>query len=148
MKSWTEFHIALVYYSGLSVSLSMGVASLLYLKPFYYLKKITSRHGELWGYNFITTVLIAGLLGGMSVSFVGCNGNYDSLLESPSTTIYYGLWQISFAAMSYTIVMGTWLFILIILHLIRSRGINLSVFYKIICVAVVIAGIFWYYDFR
>jgi hypothetical protein len=148
MKSWTEFHIAVVYYCGISVSLFMGILSVLYLKPFYYIKEITKEYGAILGYHFTTTIFIAGILGAMSVSFVGCNGNYDSLLESPSTTLFYGLCQISFAGMSYAIMMGVWFFILLILHMVRTRGMNMSSFYKIICLAIVIGGICWFYNYR
>jgi hypothetical protein len=148
MKSWTEFHIAVVYYSGLAASLLLGVLSLWYLYPFYYIKKVTERFSALWTYNFVTTVLIAGILGAMSVHFTDCHGDYDNLLNSPSPTIFYGQMEISTASKAYAIILSVWLVIFIMLQMIRTRPMNLSLIYKIITVALAIAGIFWFYDFR
>jgi len=141
MKSWTEFHIGVVYYSGLTIALLIGVASLLYLKPLYYIKKITEKSGTLWIYNFMTTVLIAGLLGAMSVSFTNCDCSYACLLDSPSTTIQYGLLQVSTASMIYSIILGLWFIILIAIRMHKIRLTGLSAITKMVFVVLLIVGI-------
>jgi len=141
MNNWTEFHVAVVYYGGLIISLLLGVLSLLYLKPLYYIKKITEKYSALWSGNFITTVLFAGMLGAMSVSFVSCDSGYETLLRSPSTTIFYGLQKISTASMAYAIMLLLWLIILLAMqmHKIRPGGFSSPI--KIVFVILLIAGV-------
>lgn len=148
MKNWTEFHVGMVYYSGLAVSALIGILSLWYLKPIGLVKKITEKSSAFWSFNFITTILIAGLLGAMSVSFTDCHGDYDNLLNARSTTIYYGLLQISTACKAYAFVIGVWLLILVILQMTMVRRMTIGLIYKITCVVLLIVAVFWFYDFR
>ena len=146
MKNWTEFHIGVVYYCGLLISLIIGIGGLMYLKPLSYIKKIVSKHGSLWTNSFVTTIIMAGTLGAMSVSFRDCSCSYDNLLTSKSTTIYYGLSQISSGCMAYAILLGAWLIILITIKMIYQR--NISHLYKVISITLVIAGIWYFYQFK
>lgn len=141
MKSWAEFQIGVVYYSGLTVSFLIGVISLLYLKPFYYIKLITEKSGSLWSYNFITTMLIAGLLGAMSVSFTDCGGTYDFLLDSKYATILRGLSQITTASMTYAVMLGVWFILLLAIRMHKIRATGFSSPVKIVFIVLLIVGI-------
>lgn len=123
MKNWTEFHIAIVYYSGLIISVIMGVLILWYLRPNKTLiKKITERFGKIWNGSFKTTVVMSGLLGAMSVTFKDCDGNYDYLLKSPYNTAMKGVEQVSTSFDYLAIVLGIWLIVFVILRITLNRN--------------------------
>lgn len=123
MKNWTEFHIAIVYYSGLIISVIVGVLILWYLRPNKTLiKKITERFGKIWNGSFKTTVVMSGLLGAMSVTFKDCDGNYDYLLKSPYNTAMKGVEQVSTSFDYLAIVLGIWLIVFVILRITLNRN--------------------------
>lgn len=123
MKNWTEFHIAIVYYSGLIISVIVGVLILWYLRPNKTLiKKITERFGKIWNGSFKTTVVMSGLLGAMSVTFKDCDGNYDYLLKSPYRTAMKGVEQVSTSFDYLAIVLGIWLIVFVILRITLNRN--------------------------
>jgi len=147
MKPWTEFHIATVYFSSIFISLSIGIFSLFYLKPFRNIRKIIGNSENLWGYKFTITTLMAGLLGAMSVSFVDCNGSYEGLLDDQKKTIELGLAQIKATCISFGIMFGVWFLILMTLHMIHHRKSGKNHFYKIINVVIIVGGILSFYLF-
>lgn len=122
MSTWTEFHISLVYFSGLLVALIMSILTVLYLRPVRAtIKKIVGKLDIIWNGSFKTTVILGGLLGAMSVTFRGCKGNYDDLLESRHQTAMKGIEQISTSFDWLTIILGLWLVIFIALGLIVNK---------------------------
>ena len=118
MKSWTEFHIAIVYYTGLLIALLTSILAVLYLQPIKLtIKKITEKFDALWNSSFKTTIILAGLLGAMSVTFRDCDGNYDYLLNSKHETIKKGLEQVSSSFDYLATILSVWLIIFLILRL-------------------------------
>lgn len=118
MRSWTEFHIAIVYFTGLLIALATAVLVLWYLLPLKStIKKIVEKFESLWSGSFKTTIILAGLFGAMSVTFRDCDGNYDYLLFSKKATITKGLEQVSSSFDYLTIVLGIWLLLFLILTL-------------------------------
>jgi len=123
MKSWTEFHIAIVYFAGLIIALTSSVLIVLYLRPFkFVINKLTEKFNTLWSGGFISTIIIAGLLGAMAVSFRNCEGEYDYLLKSENATIAKGLEQVSSSYTYVALVLGLWLIIFLILSLVRNKN--------------------------
>ncbi len=123
MKSWTEFHIALVYFAGLLVALVTSIMVVFYLHPFKStIKKIAKRFDALWKGSFISTAILSGLLGAMVVSFRDCDGTYNYLLKSEQATIAKGLEQISSSFNYLAITLGLWLIIFIALSLARNKN--------------------------
>ncbi|NVO10900.1 MAG: hypothetical protein HXX16_13125 [Bacteroidales bacterium] len=123
MKSWTEFHIAIVYFAGLFIALTTSILVVLYLQQFKsVIKKLTEKFDILWHRGFISTIIIAGLLGAMAVSFRNCNGEYDYLLKSENATISKGLEQVSSSFTYVSLVLGLWLIIFLILSLTRNKN--------------------------
>ncbi len=123
MKSWTEFHIAIVYFAGLLIALTSSVVIVLYLRPFkFVINKLTEKFDAFWSGGFISTIIIAGLLGAMAVSFRNCEGEYDYLLKSENATISKGLEQVSSSFTYLSLVLGLWLIIFLILSLVRNKS--------------------------
>jgi hypothetical protein len=118
MKEWTEFHIGMVYYSGLLISIISGIAVVLYLRPVKsVLDKIVNKAVNLWKSSFKTSIILAGLLGAMSVSFKDCSGKYDYLINSPHNSITKGLEQISASCKYLALILGLWLIVFILLRM-------------------------------
>jgi len=123
MKSWTEFHIALVYFTGLFAALATGILIVFFLQPFKLaIKKIVKKFDALWRGSFISTIILSGLLGAMAVSFRDCDGTYDYLLKSEKATIAKGLEQVSSSFNYLAITLGLWLIIFIVLSLARNKN--------------------------
>jgi hypothetical protein len=123
MKSWTEFHIAIVYFAGLFIALTSSVLIVLYLRPFkFVINKLIEKFNTSWSGGFISTIIIAGLLGAMAVSFRDCEGKYDYLLKSENATISKGLEQVSNSFTYLALVLGLWLIIFLILSLVRNKS--------------------------
>ena len=128
MNNWTEFHIGIIYFAGLLVALITSILTVLYLRPIRTtIKKITEKFDTLWNHSFKTTIILAGLLGAMSVTFKDCNGNYDYLLESRHETVMKGLEQVSTSFDYLTIILGLWLVIFITLRLTLNKKNSISV---------------------
>lgn len=118
MNNWTDFHISIVYFSGLAIALIVSVLTVMYLRPARTtIKKITGKFDIIWNGSFKTTVVLGGLLGAMSVTFRGCNGNYNYLLESQYETAMKGVEQVSTTFDWLTIILGLWLVIFVVLRL-------------------------------
>ena len=123
MRSWTEFHIAIVYFAGLLIALATAVLVLWCLLPLKStIKKIVEKSESLWSGSFKTTIILAGLFGAMSVTFRDCDGNYDYLLSSKKATITKGLEQVSSSFDYLTIVLGIWLLLFLILRLAGNKA--------------------------
>lgn len=122
MKNWTEIQIGIVYFTGLFIALLGGILCLWYLRPIKKpIKKITSKFRLIWNRSFKTTVILAGLLGAMSVTFRDCEGNYDYLLESRTKTIMKGIEQVSVSCDYLAVILGVWFVILITLLLTLNK---------------------------
>jgi len=122
MNNWAEFQIGVIYFIGLLVALLASILSIWYLRPIRKpIKKITEKFGTLWNRSFKTTVILAGLLGAMSVTFKDCKGNYDYLLESRTKTVMKGLEQVSTSFDYLTIILGFWLVVFITLLLTLNK---------------------------
>ena len=121
MRTWTEFHISVVYFSGLLIALVSGIVTIIYLRPIKEtIHKITGKIEVLWNRSFKTTVMLAGLFGAMSVSFRDCNGEYSYLLRSRKETISKGLEQVSTSFDYLSLILGLWLIIFLILIVTRK----------------------------
>jgi hypothetical protein len=117
MKNWTELQIGIVYYSGLLISILAGAMGVLYLDPVKnILNKFALKFVGLWSNGFKSSIILAGLLGAMSVSFKDCSGKYDYLLDSPQNTILKGCEQVSKAFEYVALVLGLWLIVFILLR--------------------------------
>jgi|SRR3990172_7196001 len=122
MKNWTEFHIAIVYFAGLFTALVASILIVLYLRPLKLtIKKIAEKFETLWTGSFKTTIVLAGLLGAMSVTFRDCDGKYDYLLKSRKETITKGLEQVSTSFDYLTIILGLWFIVFLVLWLTMKK---------------------------
>jgi hypothetical protein len=118
MKNWTEFHIGIVYYSGLLFSLITGFTIVLYLSPIKsVLIKLVKKFETIWASGFKSTIILAGLLGAMSVSFKDCSGKYDNLLNSSQNTVLKGFEQVSTAFGYMSLLLGLWLVLFVLLRI-------------------------------
>ena len=142
---WTEFQIGLVYFGGLTITVCLGIAALIFLQPFRSIKKLLATSGTFWSINLTSTILIAGLLGAMSVSFRNCKSGYSNLLDNPDDTIQLGLSQISHGCLSFTIMFCIWFLILITLKMTQVWGMKNALFFKIFTVALAVIGILGFY---
>ncbi|MCF8296989.1 MAG: hypothetical protein K9J13_05520 [Saprospiraceae bacterium] len=128
MKNWTEFHIGIVYFSGLIISIITGIVVLLYLRPIKsIIKKITGKLDFVWNTSFKISVLMAGFLGALSVSYRSCNGSYNLLIESRYETAMKGIEQVSVSFEHIAMILGIWLLIFLIFHLALNRKNNNSI---------------------
>jgi hypothetical protein len=115
--NWTEFHIGLVYFSGLAAALLSGVIALLYLRPISgVIKKITRKNEILWIRYFRLTVIFAAMTGALSVSFRTCGGSYDYLLDSRKETLMKGAQQVYTSFYYLLFVFGLWLIIFLVMR--------------------------------
>ena len=122
MKNWAEFHIGIVYYSGLLISLFASIATILYLRPVKSVfNKIVITFEVFRRHSFISSIILAGLLGAMSVSFKDCSGKYEYLINSPQKTILKGTEQVSKSFEYIAIILGLWLISFIILRLTKVK---------------------------
>ncbi len=121
MRTWTEFHIALVYYGGLLLSLLSAIAVILYLRPIApVMEKLTKAKDWFWSRSFRLSLLMAGMVGAMSVSFTDCDGHYDYLLKSRYATAMQGAAQVA-AGWNYLAgICGLWLLGLVFMR-VRQR---------------------------
>lgn len=74
-----------------------------------------------WVRTFITSLVIASLLGALSVSFRDCNGNYDTLLNSKSETIMTGASQVSSSFQYLKWITLLWLLIVVPLFVFKGK---------------------------
>jgi hypothetical protein len=118
MKNWTEFHIGIVYYSGLLISLFAGLVVVIYLNPVKsVLNKLVKKFVEFWSPGFKSTIILSGFLGAMSVSFKDCSGEYDYLINSPTKTILKGFEQVSKSFEYIALILGLWLLVFLLLRI-------------------------------
>lgn len=124
-----EYQIGVIYFSGLLIALIISILVLLYLRPIQKpIKKISEKFEMLWSNSFKTTVILAGLLGALSVSFKDCKGNYDYLLESKTKTVMKGVEQVSSAFSYLTVFIIVWFVIFITLFMMLKFKKNKSNF--------------------
>ena len=124
-----EYQIGVIYFSGLLIALIISILVLLYLRPIQKpIKKISEKFEMLWSNSFKTTVIFAGLLGALSVSFKDCKGNYDYLLESKTKTVMKGVEQVSSAFDYLTVFIIVWFVIFITLFMMLKFKKNKSDF--------------------
>jgi hypothetical protein len=122
MTNWTEFQIAIVYYSGLLLSIVTALSIIFYLNPLKpALIRIVTGFENFWGRGFKTSLILAGLLGAMSVSFKDCSGNYDYLINSPEKTLLKGSEQISSAFAYLAFLLGLWLIVFVLLRFAKMK---------------------------
>ena len=117
MNNWTELHIAVVYFSGLFIAAISGFLVFIYLQPLgEVIRTIAKKFTSIWSNSLFITLVLAGMLGGMSVSFTDCEGKYDYLKRSPIDTLLKGFCQISATFHYLAITLGFWLLFFIILR--------------------------------
>ena len=122
MNNWSEFHIGIIYLTGLLTAISISILILYYLRPVKMtIKKITGKFHTIWNSTFKTTIILAGLLGAMSVSFKDCNGDYAYLLGSKYKTALKGIDQVSSSFLYLSIFLGLWLLVFLILRLLSIK---------------------------
>jgi hypothetical protein len=127
MKPWTETQIGLIFFGGLLAALITGVLAILYLRPFNnQINRITGGITKIWSHSFITTLMIAGLLGALSVSFRDCHGDYDYLLKSKKETVMKGLQQVSSSLDYLSWTIGFWLILFLVIFIVIRRKLKVS----------------------
>jgi len=118
MTSWSEINIAIVYFSGLFFALMTGLLIVLYMNSTKEaIKLITIKFDKLWNSVFKSSIVLASLIGALSVNFRNCEGNYDYLLKSPQQTVIKGIEQVSNAFDWLTVLLGFWFFLFSMYHL-------------------------------
>ena len=121
MKAWTETGIGIVFFTGLFIAAITGILVIIFLRPVKKpAEKIAGNYGWAWMRTFLTTVLIASLIGALSVSFRNCGGDYNYLLESRKETVMKGMEQVSSSFNYMAFTLGIWLLLFI----------SLFIFYK------------------
>lgn len=127
MSDWSEFHISIIYFTGLLVALIMSILVVLYLRPIKKtIERIKGKIDTIWHGSFKMTVILSGLLGAMSVTFKDCEGNYDYLLESRFETAMKGFDQVASCFSYLAIVLGIWFVIFISFRLIQNKKSSIS----------------------
>ncbi len=125
MTTWTELNIAVVYFSGLFFALLTGLMIVLYLNlNKEAIKLITEKFHKLWNSVFKSSIVLASLIGALSVNFRNCYGNYDYLLKSPQKTVIKGIEQVSNSFDWLTVLLGFWLLLFIIFRLNSNKNIE------------------------
>ena len=118
MTNWSELNIAMVYYSGLFFALITGLVIVLYLDSTKEaIKLITLKFNKLWNSIFRSSIVLASLIGALSVNFRNCEGNYDYLLKSPEQSVMKGIEQVSNSFDWLTVLLGFWFLLFSIYHL-------------------------------
>jgi hypothetical protein len=119
MRNWTETDIGIIYFTGLFIALIISVLIVLYLSlTKSIISKIAEKFETSLGFSFRGTILLAGLLGAMSVSFTDCSGHYGYLLSSKFETVMQGLEQVSSSLKYLYIIIGFWLLVFVVARLI------------------------------
>ena len=121
MNIWSELHIGIVFFAGLTISVITGIFIILYLRQAKVLIKKVTAFPAIWSSSFKITVMLSALLGAMSVSFRDCSGKYDYLLESEHETYMKGIEQISTSFQWIAFVLILWLLLFIALWLNSKR---------------------------
>jgi hypothetical protein len=121
MNNWTEYNIGIIYFAGLFIALFISILIIIYLRPIKsIMSKITNKFHILWNHSFKVTILLAGLLGAMSVSFKSCQ-EYDYLLESKYKTVMKGIDQVSTSFNYLVLILGIWFLFFLVLRLILKK---------------------------
>lgn len=125
MNNWTEHQIAIIYFTGLFISLITGVLIIFYLHSINIaIKKIAGKYYLIWKTSFKTTVILSGFLGAMSVSFRNCDGSYEHLLKSKPEAIVKGIQQVTTSFNYLAIILGIWFLIFIVMQLTLHKQIK------------------------
>ena len=125
MTSWSEINIAIVYFSGLFFALMTGLLIVLYMNSTKEaIKLITIKFDKLWNSVFKSSIVLASLIGALSVNFRNCEGNYDYLLKSPQQTVIKGIEQVSNSFDWLTVLLGFWFLLFIIFRLNSIKNIK------------------------
>lgn len=125
MNAWSESNIAIVYFSGLFFALMSGLVIVFYLNSIKEaIKLITIKFNKLWNSIFKSSIVLASLIGALSINFRNCEGNYDYLLKSPQQTVIKGIEQVSNSFDWLTILLGFWFLLFIILRLNSIKNIE------------------------
>jgi len=125
MTSWSEINIAIVYFSGLFFALMTGLLIVLYMNSTKEaIKLITIKFDKLWNSVFKSSIVLASLIGALSVNFRNCEGNYDYLLKSPQQTVIKGIEQVSNAFDWLTVLLGFWFLLFISFRLNSIKNIK------------------------
>lgn len=125
MTTWTELNIAVVYFTGLFFALLTGLMIVFYLNlNKEAIKLITEKFHKLWNSVFKSSIVLASLIGALSVNFRNCYGNYDYLLKSPQKTVIKGIEQVSNSFDWLTVLLGFWLLLFIIFRLNSNKNIE------------------------
>ncbi|MCK4663564.1 MAG: hypothetical protein KAT68_11905 [Bacteroidales bacterium] len=123
MKNWAELQISIIFFAGIAIALLTSILVLVLLRQNIKngLKKIAGKSNIIWTRSFKVTVILAGLLGAMSISFRSCEGNYDKLLESKYETVVKGFLQISKSYEYLTYILVFWFIIFSFYYLIIKK---------------------------
>ena len=125
MTSWSEINIAIVYFSGLFFALMTGLLIVLYMNSTKEaIKLITIKFDKLWNSVFKSSIVLASLIGALSVNFRNCEGNYDYLLKSPQQTVIKGIEQVSNSFDWLTVLLGFWFLLFISFRLNSIKNIK------------------------
>ncbi len=138
MNAPTEFEIGVIYYAGLAVSLLTGILGMVYLSPRHALARVAGKAGSLWNHLFKSTVLISGMLGAMSVSFVDCDTEYPKTLHHAITL---GAREVS-SAYEYSITfLAAWLMAFLTMRLATLWRVQMRMAYKMLTIAVIAVSV-------
>lgn len=122
MTYWTSTQIALIYFGGIALAILAAVLALLYIKPCrraFLVIWTTFRKTSIWGFK--SSLIVAALLGALSVNYLDCSGEYEYLKESGYLVLTKGLEQIGTALVLLSITTGAWLLVFIIRMLVNRR---------------------------
>ena len=130
MSTWAEFEISIVYYSGLFLTGLAAIGTLMYLRPGKLtLSRITGSMGAMWRNHVVISLLMAALLGAMSVSFKNCDGDLP-IGDHPLVIVQFGLTQISRGLFSIFLISSVWFVILICLRMTTVRKLDRGLVFK------------------
>jgi hypothetical protein len=123
MTYWTSTQIALIYFGGIALAILAAVLVLLYLKHCrraFLVIWTKFRKTSIWGFK--SSLIVAALLGALSVNYLDCSGEYEYLKESGYLVLTKGLEQIGTALVLLSITTGAWLLVFIIRMLVNRRS--------------------------
>ena len=121
MNAWSESNIAIVYFSGLFFALIVGLVIVFYLNSTKEaIKLITIKFNKLWNSFFKSSIVLASLIGALSINFRNCEGNYEYLLKSPQQTVIKGIEQVSNSFDWLSVLIGFW-FLLFSMYRLKTK---------------------------
>jgi hypothetical protein len=137
-----EVLIRISYVAG-AISFLLGIGGIAYLRPLTAIRKISENGANLWNFNFKTTLLFAGILGALSLSFVDSCDNYHA---HEGQEFLSGSNQISSACLSYVCMLLAWFVILLTLRMLKLWRTGMPSVYKFLSVVAALLCVLGFYS--